>query len=91
MELRVFAACHPNSLDGSRGWSDWKTHQLYCNIHSQATVTSRMVNMLRGSLKPTPQERGAAPLQVGAVNWLLSAGDFDAVWADRCECTCRRW
>lgn len=24
VELRVFAACQPNSLDGSSGWRDWK-------------------------------------------------------------------
>ena len=24
-ELKVFAACQPNSREGSRGWSDWKT------------------------------------------------------------------
>lgn len=28
VELRVFAVCQPNSLEGSRGWSDWKTQQL---------------------------------------------------------------
>lgn len=45
--LRVFAACQPNSLDGSKGLSDWKTHELGTITSKALTLQQHAHNLLR--------------------------------------------
>lgn len=47
-ELRVFAACQPNSLDGSRGCRDWNTDFRATSTPSLGGLTDTL------SLKPAP-------------------------------------
>lgn len=60
----MFAACQPNNLDGSRGWRDWKTHQLNNELQYNINTIRRQVyrdaeKTSEFSLEPAPRERRA--------------------------------